>query len=968
MLLVLLTTGYATVLSKGILSVSSMAQTTYVFLGINRNYGHLTVARSAGSVCTFRHSLISFEIIVLLMVGNWVNAVSPTHPGPCTFKKTTEEPLAVDCSARGLTEVPGDLPEDVTSLNLNENNIKILTNVSFARYPALHLVSLESNGLMDIQEGAFHRLVFLESLILAKNKLSCLPNNMLAGNKRLKIISVSSNNLTSLPVHAFASLKTLDKLLLAKNPLWHLNFSGFVFTNISRLDLISTNISSVQMDDFLALKETSIYYFDLSLNNITNLPDGVFQHLKYVTLMDLSLNSVHTLSFNAFVGMESLEILVAKHINVHLIKGFSDNVTNTSVDVPPLRNITFAFNHIRVLGPNVFVGLDKLAYLDLRYCMIKSLENDTFSGLVSLRTLDLSWNDINFVTAGTFSNLQSLHTLLLPYNKFKVFDPFLFRDLKVTYLDLSGNPIQDIKTNDWNSSHVKTLDLSGISIGSLQGAPFRGLKGLQSLILSSSSIRQLTPSSFEGLTSLIELDLSKLGVLQDFNKPFTNLNGLLSLDFSYNYVTHLTTTFRGLISLQELKLRHSNLVAISLYNDGSAFSYTPNLTDLSLKGNQLEGMFPETLGGLTRLITLDMSDCRMASLNPAIFRDLISLRQLFLEHNSIALISPDHLRSLHSLSGFKLQNNKLQGVLDKDLFRNNRNLSYVSLSNNGLTGIAQNTYLPMKLLDLYGNPLTCTCDLLWFRQYLKTSNLTVNNLDRTICSTDSLPDYVQKSLLDFNPEKECGPNTAVYILTSLLILFCLIGMALAYKYRWWLNYKFFHIKLLVVGYYELEDGREHLDYDYDVDVIFPDDDEPWVKNEFLVALVDHAPDFARDRIVCGEDDLPLGGVRMDAIDYVIENSFKIVVIVSNASVNDAHFLTQLQMAVEHMNEVQLEKVVMVFREDVPDNQLPYLVRLFLSKNKPYFEWTDDLYGQKLFWEKLMKMMRCNKKMNGLLPI
>ena len=104
------------------------------------------------------------------------------------------------------------------------------------------------------------------------------------------------------------------------------------------------------------------------------------------------------------------------------------------------------------------------------------------------------------------------------------------------------------------------------------------------------------------------------------------------------------------------------------------------------------------------------------------------------------------------------------------------------------------------------------------------------------------------------------------------------------------------------------------------------------------------------------------------LDYVIENSFKIIVIVSSASVNDAHFLTQLQMVVEHMNEVQLEKVVIVFREDIPNNQLPYLVRLFLSKNKPYFRWTDDEYRQRLFWKKLVKVLRANKKMSGLLPI
>ena len=126
------------------------------------------------------------------------------------------------------------------------------------------------------------------------------------------------------------------------------------------------------------------------------------------------------------------------------------------------------------------------------------------------------------------------------------------------------------------------------------------------------------------------------------------------------------------------------------------------------------------------------------------------------------------------------------------------------------------------------------------------------------------------------------------------ILSFVVGITLAYRYRWWLNYTCFHIKLFIVGFYELEDGREHLDYDYDIDIIFPDRDEAWAKQEFLGALTEHAPQFDRERIVCGEDDLPLGGVRMDAIDYVIENSFKIIVIVSNASVNDAHFLTQLQ--------------------------------------------------------------------------
>ncbi|XP_071485245.1 toll-like receptor 13 [Diadema antillarum] len=166
----------------------------------------------------------------------------------------------------------------------------------------------------------------------------------------------------------------------------------------------------------------------------------------------------------------------------------------------------------------------------------------------------------------------------------------------------------------------------------------------------------------------------------------------------------------------------------------------------------------------------------------------------------------------------------------------------------------------------------------------------------------------------------------------------------------------------------MEDAREHQDYRYDLNIIFPDEDEGWVLEEFMLAVQEHLPDFPRNRIVCGDDDLPLGSTRFDAIDRVIENSFKNLVIVSNASVDDANYLMMLQMAVAHMNDIQLENVVMVFREDIPDNQLPYLVRLFLSKNKPYFQWSEERYQQMLFWERLAKTLTRNKKMNGVLPL
>ena len=406
-------------------------------------------------------------------------------------------------------------------------------------------------------------------------------------------------------------------------------------------------------------------------------------------------------------------------------------------------------------------------------------------------------------------------------------------------------------------------------------------------------------------------------------------------------------SFRGLNLLQTLKIDIASLTSESLFQTNmSAFDDVPNLKILALSRNAFKRIKSGTFRGLYNLTTLKLDRCQIQTLPIDIFRDLVSLNRLYLDRNNIITITPRHLSNLFSLVILTFEFNQMKGILEKDLFLNKSYLYIVALTNNAITGIAANTSLPMRYLDISHNPLSCTCDLQWFSEYIKSSHFTLRNADKTNCSSKSIPKFVGKSILSFDPSSDCGLKVDIIICTILILLSVLVTGGLAFQNRWWLNYKCFHIKLLVLGYYEIEDGRENIHYDYDVNVIFADDDEDWVRRVFLEDLVENFPNFARNRIVCGENDLPLGGPRMNAIDYVIENTFKTIAIVSNSSAGDAHFMTQLQMVVEHMNEVRLENVVVVFREDVPDNRLPYLVRLFLSKNKPYFRWTEDRYGQR----------------------
>ena len=365
----------------------------------------------------------------------------------------------------------------------------------------------------------------------------------------------------------------------------------------------------------------------------------------------------------------------------------------------------------------------------------------------------------------------------------------------------------------WDLPSLDTLDLSNINIELLKTVSFKGLTSLRKLILSSNPIQYMGYDTFASLDNLEDINLLWLGQLSDFAKPFISSNSLLRLNLSHSKLGDIRSAFLGLTSLQVLKLSDCTLHREKMYRDNiSAFSSTPNLTYLSLRGNSLNDLYPEIFLGLVLLKKLDLSKCGIVLINPNLFRNLISLKELYLNQNTILSITADHFKNLNTLIGIRLQRNQIKGVLDKGLFRNNTNLNWVDLSKNAITVIARDTWLPMKTLDVSENPFSCVCDLQWFKNHLDTSNVTLSDANKTICSSESLSQFVGKSILEFDPEMACGVNVLAYTCLSLLIVSLIVGITLAYRYRWWLNYKCFHIKLFIVGFYELEDGREHLDY------------------------------------------------------------------------------------------------------------------------------------------------------------
>ena len=86
---------------------------------------------------------------------------------------------------------------------------------------------------------------------------------------------------------------------------------------------------------------------------------------------------------------------------VKILSGFSENITNldTGFRIPPLKSLTLSENHLNILPPEVFLGLNGLTVLNLGSSHIAHLSNASFKGLVSLQKLDLSLNMLYSVNA-----------------------------------------------------------------------------------------------------------------------------------------------------------------------------------------------------------------------------------------------------------------------------------------------------------------------------------------------------------------------------------------------------------------------------------------------------------------------------------------------------------------------------------------------------------------------------------------
>ncbi|XP_030850381.1 slit homolog 3 protein-like [Strongylocentrotus purpuratus] len=841
------------------------------------------------------------------------------------------EQRKIYCINRGLDSVPQNLAEDTKKLDLSYNNITVLQNSSFERYPLITFLDITANDIRVIEPTLFHPLKKLVELhIRANPRLVLPPTGLFRWAGKLTSLDLSASNLKSLPNDTLKWNQHIDYL--------NLGFNYFTLINISTCG--------------------SVGHASFDANNIEQLTKETFTFACQTDSLDLSANPI-----------KLIDPIAIAALHTHSLKlGYAGGHSWTP---EMLRNVTIGIARSQI--KRLIVSAVNLSFFP----------RDVFTPLrdYSFHLLDFSNNKVNALYPFVFSNLTLLDQLVLSHNKIATIEPNFFDGMQaLKVLNMNGNQVRRINTGNhaWTINLIE-LYLSWNLMTGISQFAFLGLQNLTILDLSyNKRLTSIYLTSYTGLNNIHTVDLSGCSItyLQFYTPVLKSLRMERNNNnfFSGNPL-HPGKSFKNSINLVHLDLQESDVSSSNLWDRAtnvSLFEGLFNLTTLDMSKNLRIGILGLELGifhNLSALQELSLDACAISNLHPLVFTGLESLQKLNLSGNNLNQIRTGVLTGLGQIRSITLDENILAN-LDEGTFLNNSRLTSLSLANNKLTSLNENTFRPiyssLSLVDLSQNPLVCTCDLEWLLDWLN-QNRTVSlaNEEQTLCAAASLAPLREKPLLHFNPTELCRFNYATFSLIPIVIVSLVVFLVLVYYKRWKLKYKLFLLKLAVIGYRERLDARNHNDYEFDVNIISYDDDEEWIRENLRPTLEDQLPQFQRN--VFGDAGLIPGMYYLEAVDYVVSRSYKTIILLSRAAVRDRWFMLKFRTAMDHVSDTQTEFVVVVFLEDIPDDEIPFLARLFLSDGRPYLYWTEDVRGQEYFWKELAKNLTINLRTNDLIP-
>lgn len=412
------------------------------------------------------------------------------------------------------------------------------------------------------------------------------------------------------------------------------------------------------------------------------------------------------------------------------------------------------------LSPHIG-NLSSLQTLQLQNNQLSGVIPDQIGNLFSLRVLNMSSNMLEGVLPSNITKLEELQILDLSSNKITSRIPENISSLKkLQVLKLEKNSLYGaIPASLGNISTLKNISFGTNSLSGWIPSELGRLHDLIELDLILNNLNGTVPPAIYNLSSLVNLALASNSLWGEIPQDVgQKLPKLLVFNFCFNKFTgRIPGSLHNLTNIRVIRMASNflegtvppglgNLPFLHMYNIGynrivsntgldfiTSLANSTHLNFLAIDGNMLEGVIPETIGNLSKdLSILYMGQNRFNGSIPSSIGLLSGLKLLNLCYNSFTGEIPQELGQLKKLQELSLAGNQISGeipnslgnlhkLIQIDLSRNNlvgsipisfgnfQNLLYMDLSNNKL-----NESIPVEILNLptLSNVLNLSMNLL----------------------------------------------------------------------------------------------------------------------------------------------------------------------------------------------------------------------------------------------------------------
>ncbi|CAM5154734.1 unnamed protein product [Natator depressus] len=209
-----------------------------------------------------------------------------------------------------LDEFPVNLPRSLRELHLQDNNVRTIARDSLARIPLLEKLHLDDNSVstVSIEDDAFADSTRLKLLFLSRNHLSSIPSGL---PRTLEELRLDDNRISTIPLHAFKGLNSLRRLVLDGNLLANQRIADDTFSrlqNLSELSLVRNSLAAPPLN----LPNSHLQKLYLQDNAISHIPYNTLSKMRELERLDLSNNNLTTLPKGLFDDLESLTQLLLR--------------------------------------------------------------------------------------------------------------------------------------------------------------------------------------------------------------------------------------------------------------------------------------------------------------------------------------------------------------------------------------------------------------------------------------------------------------------------------------------------------------------------------------------------------------------------------------------------------------------------------------------------------------------------------